>query len=351
MIIHVYLCPNERRFMPGKSPKVTVVLPFYNASKTLGASLQSISNQNITDFECLMVDNNSSDKSREIATEWEGLDTRFRLVEEKRQGVMFASNRGCELARGAYIARMDADDVARPGRLRLQSEFLDKHSDYGAVAGLVNHVGDPESTGGFRRFVEWSNSLVSYEEIFNRRFIEAPIVNPSAMWRRETMDLHGLYLSGDFPEDYEMWLRWLDRGVRIAKVPEVVLDWHDSAGRLTRTDPIYSDRAFYEIKSQYLAKYLSERNPFHPHVAIWGASRISRRRAKILEQHGVRIDTYIDTKRSRQLDRQLIYYEDLPESGTMFILSYIRQMDNREKIQTFLESRGYMEGIDYLLVS
>jgi glycosyltransferase involved in cell wall biosynthesis len=337
--------------MPGFSPKVSVVLPFYNAEKTLSVALQSISSQEFTDFECVMVDNNSSDGSREIAAGWERQDPRFRLVEEKRQGVMYASNRGCEAARGEYLARMDADDVSRPGRLKLQSEFLDGHPEFGAVAGLVNHVGNPETTGGFQRFVEWSNSVISYEEIYNRRFIEAPIVNPTAMWRRETMELFGLYLSGDFPEDYEMWLRWLDQGVQIAKVPEVVLDWHDSEGRLTRTHPIYSDRAFYEIKSKYLAKWLSEHNPYHPYVAIWGASRISRRRARILEQQGVRINTYIDTKRTRQLEKELIYYEDLPESGSLFILTYIRQMDNRERIQAFLEGRGYVEGKDYLLVS
>ena len=171
------------------------------------------------------------------------------------------------------------------------------------------------------------------------------------MWRKEISEKHGMYKFGDFPEDYEMWLRWLDWGVKIAKVPEVVLDWHDSDGRLTRTHPIYSDRAFYDIKSKYLAKWLRENNPHHPQVAIWGASRISRRRARLLEQQGIRIETYIDTKKSRQLDRDLIYYEDLPESGSMFILTYIRQMDNREKIQAFLESRGYEEGKKYLLVS
>ena len=298
-----------------------------------------------------MVNNNSEDGSRDIAAGWAHDDSRFRLLEEKRQGAMFASNRGCDAARGTYIARMDADDVALPIRLRLQCEFLDCHPDYGAVAGLVNHVGDPETTGGFRRFVEWSNSVITYEEIYTRRFIEAPIVNPTAMWRRGTMERFGLYRSGDFPEDYEMWLRWLAQGVKIAKVPEVVLDWHDSSERLTRTHPIYSDRAFFEIKSQYLAQWLTENNPFHPAVWVWGASRISRRRARILETKGVRIDSYIDTKKSRQLDRKLIYYEDLPAAGEGFILTYIRQMDNREKIQAFLEQRGYVEGKDYLLVS
>jgi glycosyltransferase involved in cell wall biosynthesis len=337
--------------MPGSAPKVSVVLPFFNASLTLNASLQSIACQDYKDFECIMVDNNSADGGRQIARYWEQRDPRFKLVEEKRQGVMFASNRGCELASGTYIARMDADDIARPSRLKLQAEFLDSNQDYGAVAGLVKHVGDPETTGGFKRFVEWSNSLVRYKDIYNRRFIEAPIVNPTAMWRRETMEKQGLYKAGDFPEDYEMWLRWLDAGVKIAKVPEVVLGWHDSPGRLTRTHPIYSDRAFYEIKSSYLARWLSRSNPFHPVVAIWGASRISRRRARLMEGFGIRIETYIDTKKSRQLDREVIYYENLPDSGKMFILTYIRQMDNREKIQAFLEDRGYAEGKDYLLVS
>lgn len=337
--------------MPVSTPKISVILPFFNAARTLNSALQSIADQDLRNFECIMVDNNSGDGSREIAMQWESFDPRFRLVEEVRQGVMFASNRGCEVALGNYIARMDADDVARPRRLTLQAGFLDSHPDYGAVAGLVEHIGDPETTGGFKRFVEWSNSLSSYEDIFRRRFIEAPIVNPTAMWRRETMEKHGLYRAGDFPEDYEMWLRWLDEGVKMAKVPEVILDWHDSTERLTRTHPIYSDRAFYKIKSHYLARWLEANNPFHPHVAIWGASRISRRRASILEALGIRIETYIDTKKSRQLDRSVLYYEELPPSGGMFILTYIRQMDNRERIQAFLEERGYMEARDYLLVS
>lgn len=337
--------------MPVLVPKVSVVLPFFNADKTLSRALESISLQEFGDFECILVDNNSTDSGADIARYWMERDIRFRLVDEPEQGVMFASNRGCEEARGKYIARMDADDVSLPGRLGLQSDFLDQNPEYGAVAGLVNHVGDPETTGGFRRFVAWSNSIVAYPEILHRRFIEAPIVNPTAMWRRATMDRFGLYRSGDFPEDYEMWLRWLDQGVKIAKIPEAVLDWHDSEGRLTRTHPIYRDQAFYAIKSKYLAKWLEKNNPYHPDVWVWGASRISRRRARILEEHGIHVLTYIDTKESRQLDREVLYFDDLPPAGQGFVLTYIRQMNNREKIMEFLEARGYEEGRDYLLVS
>jgi glycosyltransferase involved in cell wall biosynthesis len=337
--------------MSSTPPKVSVILPFYNSVATLNRAIQSIHEQDFEDFECFLVDNNSSDGSKEVAEGWTRKDRRFFLIHEARQGVMFASNRGAQMSRGDYLARMDSDDRAYPQRLTLQVAFLDQNPDYGAVAGRVRHVGDPLLTEGFRRFVDWSNSLVSYEEMYYRRFIEAPVVNPTAMWRRETMEDHGMYRSGDFPEDYEMWLRWLDEGVKMAKVPELVLDWHDSDQRLTRTDSIYSDRAFYEIKSRYLAKWLKQYNRFSPHVAIWGASRISRRRARILEQHGIRISTYIDTKSSRQIEKEVLYYKDLPRAGEYFILTYIRQMNNRAKIQTFLEERGYEEGKSYLLVS
>jgi len=338
-------------FTPNSAIKVSVILPFYNAESTLHRALVSIAHQDLEDFECVMVDNNSSDGSRSIAENWALKDRRFKLLRESRQGVMFASNRGAEEAAGKYLARMDADDVALPARLRIQADFLDKNSEYGAVAGRVQHVGDPASTKGFERFVDWSNSICSYQEIFHRRFIEAPIVNPTAMWRRSTMEQHGMYLAGPFPEDYEMWLRWLDQGVKIAKLKERVLEWHDSEQRLTRTDPIYSDRSFYEIKSRYLASWLARANKFHPEVAIWGASRISRRRARMVEQHGIRISTYIDTKKGRQIEKDVLYFEDLPRAGSLFVLTYIRQMDNRERIQDFLEERGYVEGRDYLLVS
>jgi len=75
-------------------------LPFYNAVKTLSKALQSISEQEFNDFECLMVDNNSTDGCREIAAGYERDDPRFSLIEERKQGVMYASNRGCEYARG-----------------------------------------------------------------------------------------------------------------------------------------------------------------------------------------------------------------------------------------------------------
>jgi glycosyltransferase involved in cell wall biosynthesis len=332
-------------------PKISVILPYYNAAGTLARAIESVLEQDYNDYELILVDNNSTDGSREIAERVASSNSRIRLAEEKKQGVVHSTNRGFELALGRYVARMDADDTAELTRLKNQSNYLEQHPDCDAVAGLVEHVPHSVEAAGFSRFVDWSNSIRSYEEIYNNRFIELPVVNPTLMWRRETAQKHGLYRAGDFPEDYEMVLRWLDSGVKIVKIPVVVLRWYDSETRLTRTDEIYSDRSFYKIKSFYLASWLKKNNPFHPFVSIWGASRISRRRARLLEQHGVQLKNYIDTKKSRQIGSEIIYYKELPAAGQMFILSYIRQMDNRDRIREFLCERGYVEGRDFLMVS
>ena len=334
-----------------KIPKVSVILPFFNADTTLNRAIESIAFQSLYDFECILVNNNSKDRSVEIAQSWTEKDERFILIHEKKQGVMFASNAGSEHARGQYIARMDADDYSYPNRLKLQAGFLDANLKYGAVAGLVKHIGHSENTKGMARYVAWVNSIQIYDEIKNRQFVESVIVNPSAMWRKEVAEKHGMYKSGDFPEDYEMWLRWLSKGVKIKKLDEIILDWHDSDTRVTRTQSIYSDGAFYRIKTKYLAKWLQKNNPFYPRIAVWGASRISRRRSRLLIQYGIEIEMYIDTKRGRQLEQKVVYYEDIPPPGNLFILTYIKQMDARDEIQKFLHSRGYEEGVNYLLVS
>ncbi len=333
-------------------PKISVILPFFNAEKTLERAIKSISSQSFKDFECILIDNNSNDRSKEIAQKFVDSDNRFKLISEQKQGVTSASNAGWEASRGQYIARMDADDWSYPDRLKMQNDFLDMNSDYDAVASLVKHISHSEFTGGMARFVQWSNSIVTYREILNNRFVELPIVNPTAMWRRKTAQQYGMYLQGNFPEDYEMWLRWLDYGVKIKKLNNVLLDWYDSDNRLTRTKPIYSDSSFYKIKTKYLAKWLIKHNPFYPKVAVWGASKISRRRARLLESHGVEICCYIDTKENkRQLDRKVYFYKEIPSSEKIFVLTYIRQMNAKEEIRDFLLQKGFIEGKNFLLVS
>lgn len=329
------------------TPAITVVLPYFNAEKTLGSAVESVLRQTFSDFELILVNNNSTDGSERIAEHFASLDPRVRLVEEKRQGVAFASNIGFELASAPLLARMDADDEMFPVRLEKQADYLNSRKAIGLVGGQVEYHGEAANEG-FRHYVEWSNSLTRPEDLFTNRFVELPIVNPTIMFRKKLFEKHGGYIDGEFPEDYEMILRWMENGVVMGKINLPVLKWYDRPKRLTRTDPRYSETAFYQMKSRYLTNYLTASSK--DRIWIWGAGKLSRRRSSILEHHGIQIKGYIDIK-PRNLSVPCIDYSEIPDRGNIFILSYVSNRGKREEIKKYLLGRGYIEGRDFLLVA
>ncbi|MFO7879433.1 MAG: glycosyltransferase family 2 protein [Bacteroidales bacterium] len=331
-------------------PDLSVILPFHNAAGSLESALKSLINQSFTDYECLMVDNNSTDGSREIAGQFADKDRRFHLLSEGRQGVSYASVHGSSRAKGKYIARMDADDIAFRDRFRWQVEYMEKHPETAAIGGMVKFGGNNEQAAGLQRYVTWNNSLITASDIRLKRFIESPVINPTAMWRREVEEEAGGYLQGDFPEDYELWLRWLDKGYRIEKIPHSILQWNDPPTRLTRTDKRYSIDAFYDIKTRYLVNELKRVNPHHPEVFVWGASRLMRRRAEKLLKYGINIQAWIDISSKRRLKKSVVHYRDLPAHDKAFVLVYVPQQEIRREICKYLDSKGFREGESYLLV-
>lgn len=330
------------------TPATSVVLPYFNAEKTLAAAIESCLAQSFTDLELILVDNNSSDSSSAIANSYASKDNRVVLAQEENQGVAYASNLGFQLARAPLVARMDADDQMLPERLKKQVLFLNSNPQIGLVGGQVIYQGNEEYIG-FRHYVNWSNGLNSSEEILLNRFVELPIVNPTLMFRKSVFEQYGGYNHGDFPEDYEMILRWLDQGIRAEKLAEPVLEWRDHPGRLTRTNPRYAETAFFQIKAKYLAQWLKS-EVFLKEIWIWGAGKLSRKRSNFLEEHEIKVSGYIDVK-PRQLPLPCIDFREIPKPGHMFILSYVSNRGKREEVRQYLLQRGYVEGLDFLLAA
>lgn len=327
------------------NPLVSVVLPFYNAPFLFDA-VQSILNQTYQDFELILVDNASNDSSAEVARNFQS-DPRVKVILESKRGVVHAANTGIRVAEGDFLARMDADDISDSSRLELQVDYLYKHPDIDAISGKIKYLGKQQENEGFVHYIDWLNSVFSEEEISLSRFIELPVANPSLMIRRSVFERIGGYQDGNFPEDYEFFLRMLDQGLRIDKVAQEILKWRDSPARLTRTDHRYSTSSFYQVKSKYLARWLQKYNSEHPKVWIWGAGRLSRRRSDLLKFHGVEIERYIDFEASENV----ISYRELPAAGSHFILSYVANRGARIKIKEYLQNHGYVEGQHFILVS
>jgi len=275
-------------------------------------------------------------------------DPRVRRVERPPRGLVAALQEGLCIAEAPLIARMDADDWSAPRRLRSQADFLDAHPEVDLVATQVRYGGDAEANQGLAAFVDWTNRLLTHSEIALRRFVESPIVHPSVMFRHSIVGRTGGYRDGDFPEDYELWLRWLEGGAQFAKLDEELLVWSDRADRLTRADPRYSVEAFFRAKTPYLYRWLAEKNPRHPKVVVWGAGRTTRRRLQPLLELGVEVEAWVDVdvkKIGWTVAGAPVWSPDqLPEPGEAFVLSAVGKRDARPLIEGALAERGYELG-------
>lgn len=272
-------------------PLVSVVLPFRDAEATLPDAVRSILRQEFCDLELIAVDDGSRDGS--VASLARITDPRFTLVGNRFDaGVVGASATGLGLARGEWFARMDADDVAMPRRIGEQIKAA--KGDTGVVTCGVEAIdccGD-----GMRRYVAWANSLADHEAMSRSRFIESPVINPTAMVRRDWMDRVGGYQDTPWAEDHDLWLSLLAAGCRFARVPEILLKWRDSPQRLTRRDPRYGSEARSRMRAYHL-KNLS--GVAEQGVVIAGAGPIGKRLALDLQNEGVAVKGFFDVNPAR----------------------------------------------------
>ncbi len=336
-----------------RPPAVTVLMPVRNAVKSIGAAVASVCRQSSPDWELLAVDDGSNDGTGEWLADYATREPRLRLLRQPARGIVAALNAGLGVARGRLVARHDADDEMLPGRLEEQAALFEERPELGLVSSLVRFGGDRASSPGYALHVDWLNSLVEPVDLAFNRFVESPFAHPSVMFRRELVALHGAYRDGDFPEDYELWLRWFESGIQMAKVPRVLVVWHDPPGRLSRTDPRYSSEAFFRMKAPYLARaaagLLAGRRLF-----VWGAGRLTRRRAELLEGHGLRIAGHVDIAPRKigsttPAGLPVIGPGDLPAPSDVFVLGYVSTRGAREFIRGELRTRGFVEGRDFLM--
>jgi glycosyltransferase involved in cell wall biosynthesis len=337
------------------APEVTVLLPVFNAAAATRRAIESIRRQSLRQWELIVVDDGSTDQTPKALRRIAAIEPRLRVLTIAHGGIVTALNTGLAAARAPLVARMDADDEAHPDRLAAQAGLLHERPEVGLAGCLVEFGGDRQRQAGYAQHVDWINSLLSPEEIKLNRFVESPFAHPSVMFRRALVRQHGAYRDGQFPEDYELWLRWIEAGVVTAKVPRVLLTWNDPPNRLSRVDPRYDPEAFYRCKAGYLARWLRRHVEPHRRLFVWGAGRPTRRRAELLVGHGVSIAGYIDIdprKIGRELaGRPVLGPERIPSPAGCFVLGYVAKRQARELTRAHLIRLGFVEGRDFLMAA
>jgi glycosyltransferase involved in cell wall biosynthesis len=208
-------------------PKISVVMSVYNCEKYIKEAIYSILNQNFGDFEFIIINDGSTDKTREIIEEYK--DERIKVINNKNKGLTKSLNEGIELAKGEYIARMDADDISLRERFEKQVEFLDFNTDIymcGTWAEFIDENGV---------FLKDFKRPITDKEIKKELLFHNPFIHSSVMIRKSVFDKVGLYNeSFRYAQDYELWTRVVAK-LKTANLPEALLKYRVLKESITKS--------------------------------------------------------------------------------------------------------------------
>ncbi len=184
-------------------PTVTVFIPCYNAERFISETIDSILGQTYQDFEILIIDDGSTDSSRDILECYAKKDNRIRIMYNKvNRGVAYTRNRGIKEARGKYLATMDSDDMATPIRLEKEVQYLDKHKSIGAISGCLYMIDEKG-----RKLSKQKKVAYNANEVKAHMFFTNVIVNSASMYRLDIVRKYNIKYKNDYHgvEDYMFW--------------------------------------------------------------------------------------------------------------------------------------------------
>jgi len=266
-------------------PAITVLMPVLDARPWLEASLASLWRQTFRDFEVVAIDDGSRDGSGEWLESAARAEPRLRVLRCAHAGLPAALNAGLAAARGDVIARHDGDDLSHRLRFERQYGFLAREPAVGVLGTRLRIFPVGEPWVGMRRWAAWHNTLLTHEEIEREVLVDSPLAHATAMIRRAVLEEAGGWVERGWPEDVDLWLRLLDRGVRFAKLPHTLYSWRQLPDSATRRER-YRQERFDALRLDTLRRGFLSRGSG---IMVVGVGRGLKRWCGLLEADGRRV--------------------------------------------------------------
>ncbi len=226
------------------NPKISVIMPAYNAEKYIAESIESVLAQTYNDFELLVVIDRSNDDTEKIVEKYAVKDERVRLIQNtKEKSVAGAINTGLEKARGEYIARADADDINRPYRFEKQLQYLKTHPDVALLGGGYA----PFNENGHRLdiFHPTSSMEITWKFITNSYFC-----HPTVIFQRKIVDVLGKYPNVE-AEDFAYFSEVVKK-FNCANLPIILIDYRESS---SNRSSLVADKVAESVKKKSIENY------------------------------------------------------------------------------------------------
>lgn len=213
-------------------PAISVVLPAYNCERFIAKAIESVLYQTFADFEFIIINDGSTDRTEEIIRSFSDPRILYHF-NHSNKGLVFTLNKGIDIARGGYIARMDGDDIALPERFKKQFDHLQLNKEVDILATVVTLIDENNNFCG-----HWSGdeSHINEKDIRKQLPKNNCIAHPTVMGKTEIFKRYRYNQTQSQSEDYDLWLRMISSGVIIQKLPEPLLLHRILASSFTRSN-------------------------------------------------------------------------------------------------------------------
>jgi glycosyltransferase involved in cell wall biosynthesis len=269
-------------------PDVSILMPLKNAEKYIEQCIDSIQCQSMINWELLIIDDGSTDKSLRILDGIEEKDLRVKVLNNPGEGIISALNYGFERSSGKCISRMDADDIMPKNKLKILYNQLSLRENV-VVTGKVRYFSDKKVSDGYLRYENWLNSVVEENAFKENLYRECVVASPNWMVHRKCFENDISFGSLSYPEDYDLVFEWFERGYTYESVNQITHLWREHDERTSRHSHHYQQPSFFRLKT---ARFIEHFKDDINGVQLIGKGEKGKLIAAILREHNINFNWY-----------------------------------------------------------
>ena len=259
-------------------------MPVKNAALFLDECIESIILQTYSNWELLAVNDHSNDDTVEVLQRFSAIDSRITILNNRNNGIIEALKTGYNISKGAFITRMDADDIMPKIKLEKLQKLLITSGKGFVASGLIKYFSDKPLGNGYIKYEQWLNDLSSKDLNYSEIYKECTIPSPCWMMWKDDFELCGGFNSDVYPEDYDLAFRMYQSKMQPKCSNEILHLWRDSENRASRTDSNYKDNHFIPLKVKHFKDI--DYNP-NNQLYLWGAGKKGKEIAQELKKSNI----------------------------------------------------------------
>jgi glycosyltransferase involved in cell wall biosynthesis len=230
--------------------KISIILPFRNAAPWIEETIVSITNQTHKDWELIAVNDHSEDETAILITKFE--DSRIQVKANRGKGIIPALQTGLAQATGAYLTRMDADDLMPKNKLESLLSMVDGKRSI--ATGKVHYFSDKEVSYGYKKYEAWLNERCENNDHFNHIYRECFVASPNWLVATESIREDRIFEQLRYPEDYDMTFLWKKYEYQLSASLETTHLWREHPNRTSRNSDVYDQASFFQLKLDWFSQ-------------------------------------------------------------------------------------------------